>query len=93
MVLASILFSLFIFAMLIVVYQYSISKNSLKIKTVSQLCQMRHAEFIKYKQAKEMKLYGAMGLRAQIICNIDQELSKKHSSHQKPKSILLEDTV
>lgn len=87
MVLASI-FSLFIFVIIIALYQHSSAKSSLRIKTVSQLCQLKHAELIKFNQAKEMGLYGAMGLRAQAICNIDKALRKKNLSHQKQKNIL-----
>jgi hypothetical protein len=67
-------------------YQRSLEKTSLKIKTINQLFQMKQEAFIKYKQAKEMKLYGVMGHRAQIMCDIDKELGKKHLLHQKQKN-------
>lgn len=88
MVIASIIFSLFVIALFIVMYQRSSEKNSLKIKTINQLFQMKQEAFIKYKQAKEMKLYGVMGHRAQVMCNIDKELSKKNLLHQKQKTPL-----
>ena len=84
MVFASIMFSLFIIALFIAVYQHLLEKTSIKTKTINQLCQMRQQAFIKYKQAKEMILYGVMGHRSQVICKIDKELSERYLPHQKP---------
>lgn len=89
MVLASIIFSLFI----IVIYQRSLKKTSLEIKTISQLHQMRQEAFLKYAHAKEMRLYGEMGHRAEKIYMIDKALSKKTLAHQKEESIHYKDTV
>lgn len=88
MVIALIVFSLFIIALFIVLYQRSLEKTSLKFKTIKQLLQMREQAFIEYQQAKDMAFYGVMGHRAQIMCNIDKELSKKHLSHRKQKAPL-----
>ncbi len=93
MVLASIVFSLFIIAIIIVGYQRSLDKTSLRIKSTSQLCQMKHQAIIKFQQAKAIGLYGAMGHNAQIIASINQEISNKTSSHLKPKNVLFPETI
>jgi hypothetical protein len=93
MTFTSIMFSLFIIiALFIVVYQCSLTKTSLKDKTTNQLLEMRLEAFIDYKQAKAMKLYGIMGHRAQIMCNIDKALSKKRFLTSKTNTVLV-DTV
>jgi hypothetical protein len=79
MILASIIFALFIITLFVFSSQRSLVKNSLKDKTTNQLLKMRQEAFIDYRQAKAMKLYGVMGHRAQVMCNIDQELTKKIS--------------
>jgi hypothetical protein len=70
------MFSLFIIAMFILLYQRSLEKTSLKDKTINQLLKIRQEAFLDYKQTKKMKHYGVMGHRAQAMCNIDQKLSK-----------------
>ncbi len=87
------MFLLFIIITLFIVgYQRSIAKTSLKNKTTNQLLDMRLEAFIDYKQAKAMKLYGIMGHRAQIMCNIDKALSKKRYLASKTNTVLV-DTV
>jgi hypothetical protein len=93
MVLVSTILLLFIIVMFILVYQHSLKKTSLKTKTVNQLYQMRNEASIKYKQAKEMRLYGVMGHRAQVMDMIDKELNEQALQQQKQQDILLEDTV
>lgn len=93
MVFTSIMCSLFIIGIFAVSYQRTLKKPSLKLKTVSQLCQMKHEEFIKYKQAKEMKLYGVMGLSAQLMCEIEKELKQKSLPYHKQRNIILGSTI
>jgi len=89
MVFSSILISLIVITFLIVLYHQSLKKVSLENKKFSQLCQSRHEALVKYKQAKEMKLYGAMGYNAHNMVIIDKEISKRHFLYQKHPSILL----
>jgi hypothetical protein len=90
MILASIMFLLFIIITLFIVgYQRSIIKTSLKDKTTNQLLEMRLEAFIDYKQAKAMKLYGMMGHRAQTMCNIDKALSEKRYLASKTNAALV----
>lgn len=93
MVLTSILFSLFIISLLIALFQQSLKKSSLENKSFSQLCKIRHETFVEYKQAKETKLYGAMGYSAHKMVMIDKELSKRHLLYEKQTTILMSNTV
>jgi hypothetical protein len=93
MVFSSILISLVVVAFLIVLYQQRLNKTSLKNESFSQLCLIRHEAFVKYKKAKEMKLFGAMGNSAHKMVMIDKELNKRHFLYVKQPSMLLRKAV